>query len=327
MPPKPFMIPKKAPEAEELANAARVLWTHRDERMLRDQWAYELRSKPREKGESRQRLNDCAAQIDAADDLMASVELQISVATDSEEDNAIAQDAEDFARHIWETWKRRYARQGRPPLLWDVCHSLNLFGWLVPRTLLDPNDPAFPFGFELLDPRRVYPDRPDGTPDLIIYFATLTAKQIAARWGLRTLRKILPDVDVDAEQPQELGHYHTETELALSVGGEWLKPPVKHDYPGGNPVQILMAGGSTFRGPQPVTTDLSISNPWPVEDWDAYVGTGFLQAIRPIVEDGQQIADLSADLLAQSGRPPTIDKLRTTELIKPIVGAGAWAKL
>lgn len=329
-----FYLPSDATEAEGLAQDARSLWRSRDERMQRDQWAYELRRAPAQKGEVRELVSDCAIQVDAADDLMSSVDMQINVATDEETEADVAQQAEDLVRYVWDEWRRRYARQGRPPLIVDMVHSLNLYGWLCPRlTLLSQKkDRQFPWSLELLDPRRLYMDRADGTPDLIAYYTEMTPRQIALRaatietWTRARLRRVLGERDPDdTTDPLPVIQYHTDKETAISVQGEWLKPPTLHEYPFGNPVLVLMAGGTTFRGPVP-GGDLTDAQ-WDITNWDERVGTSFIQTIRPIVEDHQKIADLTAMLLAETVNPPTIDKLRTTELKKPIAGVGAWATL
>jgi hypothetical protein len=324
---KCFWLPKDADEAHSLAEDARGLWKNRDIRMQRDQWAYELRRSPAQKGEVRESIADAAVQMEAADDLMSSVDMQLNIATDDQLDEDIAQQAEDLGRHIWEEWRKRYARQGRPPLIVDFCHTLNQYGWLCPRLLLNPHDTRFPWTMELLDPRRIYLDKPDGTPDVIVYYTQLAPRQIARQFGVRTLHKVLPDAEVDDTIPVDVIQYHTDHEMAVSINSEWLKPPTEHEYHR-NPVFVLMAGGTTFRGPLP-SGDLRQpdAQTFDVEDWDARVGTSFIQSMIPVLEDGQKIADLRAELLAQTARPPTVDKLRTTELNKPISGAGAWARL
>lgn len=323
---KCFYLPEEAGEALDLATETRSLYQNRDRRMLDDERAYQMYHKPPKAGEVRQLLNDSPVQVDAANDLMATVAMQIQVATDENTAVTIAQDAEDLLRYVWQEWQQRYARQGRPPLIWDMCNSLNLYGWLVPRLLLNPEDRTLPVSLELLDPRRVYPDRPDGQPDCIYYFTQSTPAQIARRFGEKVLQQALPDIAADDRHPVALVHYHTDHELAISVGTEWLKPPTAHDYGGINPVQIFMASGSTFRGPSPLAT-WSDTADITVDNWDEHVGTGFLQTIRPIVEDAQKIATLRAQLLAQSANPVVIAKLRTTELETVPSGPGANAKL
>lgn len=319
-----FYLPKDAGDAEGLADDARALWRNRDARMQRDQWAYELRRATAKPGEMRETVNDCAVQIDAADDLMASVDMQVNVVTDEETEADIAQQAEDLCRYIWDEWVRRYRRQARPDFVTDACHSLNLYGWLVGRLLLNPKDKHFPWSVEILDPRRVYLDCPDGTPDLIVYYTQLSPRQIKQTFGLKGLRKVVEDVDPDDTDPIDVIQYHTDHEMAISCNGKWLKSPTEHEY-NRNPVFVMMAGGTTFRGPLPGGNLLDA--PFDVSNWDERVGTSFIQNIRPIVEDGQKIADMRADLLAQTARPPTIDKLRTTELKRPITGVGAWATM
>ena len=322
--PKCFYLPSDVGEAEGLAEDARHLWVNRDARMQRDQWVYELRRAPAKKGEVREQINDCAVQIDAADDLMSSVDMQINVVTDETSEADVAQQAEDLDRHIWFEWDRRYRRQGRPGLLTDMCHDLNLYGWLIPRLTLDGNDKKCPWSIELLDPRRVYLDKPDGKPNLVVYYTQLSSRDIALTWDVKTLHRVRPDADPDdTDNQHDVIHYHTDKETAVSIGGEWLKKPTLHEYPWGNPVFVMLAGGTTHRGPLP-GGDL-IDAQFDTTTWDERVGTGFLQNIRPVAEDGQRIADLSAELLGLTARPPTIDKVRQTKITEPIVGVGAHA--
>lgn len=320
-----FYLPTDAAEAEDLAQAARALWTNRDIRMQRDQWAYELRRAPARKGEVREQVNDCAVQVDAANALMSSVDMQINVVTEETAEADVAQQAEDLDRHIWFTWDRRYRRQARPGLLRDMCHDLNLYGWLTPRLTVDGKDKRFPWSIELLDPRRVYPNQRAGKPDLIVYYTQLSPRQIAQTWDVRTLHRVLPDAEADDDEPRDVIHYHTDKETAVSLNGEWLKKPTLHEYPWGNPVFVMLAEGSTHAGPLPGGAAADVE--WDTEDWDERVGTGYLQNIRPVTEDGQKIADLSVELMAMTARPPTIDKVTQTIIKEPIVGAGAHATL
>lgn len=322
--PKCFYLPKDAEEAHERAVEAQSRLANRDQRMLEDERAYQLMRRPLRPGQTRQTLNDCAVQVDAADDLMATVDLQIQVATDEEARAELAQDAEDLLRYVWQEWIRRHARAGLGALQWNICHSLNLYGWLVPRLLVNPQDRRLPVSLELLDPRRVYLDRLDGAPDCVYYFTEASPEYLFRKYDRAAVRRALPDAKDDDRQSVPLIAYHTDHETALSHGGEWIKKPTPHEY-GVNPVQVFMASGATFRGPSPAALDVTLDTDWPPDDFDKFIGTGFLETIRPVVEDAERIALLRAELLAASANPTRIAKLRTTELeeFPPAVGGTA----
>jgi hypothetical protein len=319
-----FRLRKDAAEAEEEAERARSMWANRDRRMAQDEDAYLLRHASPKPGETRQLLNDCAVQVDAADDLMATVDMAISVSTDEQAIKIQAQDVEDLLRSIWYRFNLDWAQVAQMPLMWSLVHSLNLYGWLCPRTMLYPKNKAFPYSFELLDPRRVYPDRPMGKPDIIYYFTEETPRRLCALFGRTKVRDILGPESLDSPDPIAVIHYHTDYETAISCGGQWLKKPTLHKY-SRNPVQIYMASGQTFRGTPPGGEDLTVA--YDREDWDAQVGTSFIQTIRPVVEDAQKLATLRADLLARTVAPTRVAKLRRTKLGKFPSRAGDTLRL
>jgi hypothetical protein len=305
-------------------------FAHRDARQNADEDAWRLaRDEPSQYDldEHRERmiLTDCAVQVDAVNDIAATVDLLIQSAANPNEQEPRAQGIEDLCYAWLDELDMAMGTSGQPDIRHAVSHSAHLFGWLTALTRFAPEKlfdaqgqfqpTACPFVVELVDPRTVYPDTYDGAPTVITHQYSASPARLEERFGKRAIGRVLAELGHHGnKKPDTLDciGFYTNTDWALLAGNTWIRSPKPHEY-GFNPLLMLTVGGSPFRGPRPSRAGRD-ANRWAAyrtdrrsgsDNWDEYVGVSFLRAIRPVVEDAQKIATMQRELLERAANPPS----------------------
>lgn len=302
-------IDRKVGDALARAQSAITLWDARDTRMRAEQRAWQLEAQgPRRKLEEDIAVTDCATQVDKLADEVSRTDLLISCAAQTEQDRPAAQAVEDACYYWLDEVIQRHSRRNRGPFKWEVAHMAGLRGWVAATILLNPHDPAFPWDVRLLDPLTVYPDRDDGEPELIVHRYQVTSRQLEAYWGASTVKAALRDHAWGV--PRGLGDvpltchaFYTKTELAVAIeGAGWLKKPQAHEY-GFNPLLLGIGPGAWWRA-----TDDSSG-----DEYQTYVGTGFLRTVIPNVTSKRQILMMLRRIFSKQAAPPTFASLTDPE--------------
>lgn len=140
-------------------------WRRRNSRMAEDDQIYKRRN-PLEKRRGDVRLgeglthigNDPWVLVEKVSNMMARQEAVLSIPLKDPGLKDLAQKVKDFCYWFRDKTNRYYGNRGNNNLTRAEVHSLNLRGWLTGRVMLDPQDPDFPYRYDIFDPLTVYPE-------------------------------------------------------------------------------------------------------------------------------------------------------------------------
>jgi hypothetical protein len=283
-----FVLPTDPAELGTLVSEAKSYWTQRDQRMAEDQDLFEMRTGSSE-GKQSVTLNDGQVLVRKASAMVAAKPPRIRVASCYPEGDDLAQRVEDFL-YWWRTEaERRFVQGVRNPLVYDEALWIFLRGWICGRLMLNPNKPEFPWDYTLIDPETVYPRLAGNTTLYICQKWRPTVADVLGEWpdAEQTLSDRKPQEQVD------FAAIYTDTQLAVMVNNELIKPVEDHGY-GFNPIIIGLAAGAPYRATERR------------QDWQKFMGTGILEAARQPIQDKQDLALMMKTLLSKEAEPPTV---------------------
>jgi hypothetical protein len=297
-----FEIPLDAGQAQTAADTARTLWAGRDARMDEEESAWALEQPMLDKGEISFQLATAATQVNKPTRMMSAVDLLLEVAPETEDSRQDAQAIEDFGRWAWDEVALRHVSATGHLLQQSIAHYINGRGWLTYTLMLNRDDPSFPFKFQLLDPRQVYPDTLHGEPCCTMHRYRSTIRELLYQWPavwVQAALNLTPESLVGAgNNPVECIGFYTPYETAFLTDGRWLKPPTEHGYTFNPLVRVYREGAPAGVQDQRGT----------LADPSRYIGMGTLTSLLPTIRDVQKVAIMAATVLRDTAQAVRVFK-------------------
>lgn len=283
---------RKAPTVEEvkaMAQKDKAYWADRNKEFEKWQKAWELRTKATAKaGEQTVQVNDGKVIVNKlAAAISADHRIVWPAPPDSLELTDTAQKGENMLRWARAEMSIAHAEGLHGPLEWEEAQSCGLRGYVAGRILLDPENPGFPWKYDLLDMANLYP-RMAGNR-LVRVTHQYKAKEFE-------LVDEFPDLKLDPTSDAEkivIGYYD-DTYMGVVVGDEEAKKIEEHGY-GFCPVIVVAAAGGFYGA-----TDYDDT------EWIKHRGEGILAGIYDAILDKQEILSMMKTLLAKETNPPSV---------------------
>lgn len=204
-----------------------------------------------------------------------------------------AQRIEDFIRHAWNVWNKRWYLSGNQTIYHDMAHYLALRGWVAARIQYNPDARTedLPIRLRLVDPRQVYPHFSED--DGLLYVCHVYRQTVAQ------IRDLYPDakgewLDREEDEYLECKAYYDDWWYGFFIEEEEVIPIQAHEY-GFVPWTILIGGGSPIRHTENDT-----------QDWVAEVGPSVFHHIKHAYLAVNRLMSQLADEIERASNPPLL---------------------
>lgn len=284
----------KAPTIDQVVAWAKLdqaYWDDRNKLMREWQGMYEMtQGRDPNEGEATVTLNDGRVIVDKLTAMLSNPHRkEVAAPADKPGLAEAAQRVENFLDFWRDEVAMAHSMGLHGPLEWDESQSLALRGYIAGRIMLDPENPGFPWKYDLLDIMNLYPRFAGRRLIRVTHQYKAKPYEIMADFPDAKL-----DYDPESEEDtdMEVIGYYDDTYHAVMVKGEFVKKPTPHEY-GFNPILIVAAGGA-FYGPTPEDD----------KDFRKMRGQSILaKNVAPIL-DKQDVVSMIKTILGQQADPP-----------------------
>lgn len=269
-------------------------WNLRDERMDEDQNYYRGNVGERTAAGNLLIRNIPAIMVEKAARVLGTQEPRYNVVPPKNIVKSEAQRIEDFIRHSWSQWNKRWYLSGFSTIYHDMAHYLALRGWLAARIQYNPDARTgeLPIRLRLVDPRNVYPHFSEGD-DGLLYVGHIYQQTVAQ------VRDLYPDAKGAWQDREETEYvtckaYYDDWWYGFFIEEDEVIPIQAHEY-GFVPWTILIGGGSPVRHTENDT-----------QEWVAEVGPSIFHHIKHAYLAINRLLSQLADEIERASNPPLL---------------------